>query len=788
MKNNIFKNSTSHTMNTLFQNSVNTRKSVKVKAATLPQVMAISTFPPKECGIATYTKDLVRSLKHKFGKSFEIKICALDTDNAADKYNGVDYVLNINDSDSFSELTKKINENEHLHIVLIQHEFGLFRNKETEFLEFLKKINKSILVAFHTVLPKPNELLQQLIQQVSNNTDGIIVMTHSSKNILFDDYQVSKDKIAIIPHGTHLIEHTDKEKLKEKYNLTGKKVLATFGLLSSGKGIETTLEALPYVIKQHPEVLFLIIGRTHPTVLREEGEKYRIQLEEKIEALQLQNNIQFVNEYLPLEVLLEYLQLTDIYLFTSKDPNQAVSGTFSYAMSCGCPIISTPIPHAVELLKDGTGVIIDFENSQQLGLEIQNLLENEPLRKNISLNGLHKIVPTAWENSAIAHAKLLKSVAKGAITLQYNIPEINLNHLKKMTTSFGIIQFSVLNHPDINSGYTLDDNARALIAMCQHYEVYGDKEDLDYIKRYLKFIKYCLRPDGWLLNYVDKNKSFTSQNYQTNLEDSNGRAVWALGYMISISDLLPDPLRIEAENTLHIVLQNTPKMHSTRAMAFSIKGLYYSGLYSDSKSNNALIKLLADRLVQMYRHEYDENWHWYERYLTYANSIIPEALLCAYLTTGNFVYKEIAESSFHFLLSKIFYKNKIRVISNKGWLHNGEEIDPQKLGGEQPIDVAYTILALSKFYDVFQEQHYSEKAISAFDWFLGNNHLNQIVYNPCTGGCYDGVEDHYVNLNQGAESTVSYLMARLTIGKIVETKQFDKKATLLLLNQNSIVN
>jgi hypothetical protein len=158
------------------------------------------------------------------------------------------------------------------------------------------------------------------------------------------------------------------------------------------------------------------------------------------------------------------------------------------------------------------------------------------------------------------------------------------------------------------------------------------------------------------------------------------------------------------------------------------------------------------------------------------------------LATGNFVYKEIAESSFRFLLSKIFYKNKIRVISNKGWLHNGEEIDPQKLGGEQPIDVAYTILALSKFYDVFQEQHYSEKAISAFDWFLGNNHLNQIVYNPCTGGCYDGVEDHYVNLNQGAESTVSYLMARLTIGTLVETKQFDKKATLLLLNQNSIVN
>jgi hypothetical protein len=273
------------------------------------------------------------------------------------------------------------------------------------------------------------------------------------------------------------------------------------------------------------------------------------------------------------------------------------------------------------------------------------------------------------------------------------------------------------------------------------------------------------------LNYVDEERNFTAQNSQTNLEDSNGRTIWALGYLTSLSHLLPKEFVDDADLTLQRALFNTHKIHSSRAMAFTIKGLYYADRKNLIPQNNALIKTLADRLVQMYRHEANQEWDWFESYLTYGNSILPEALLCAWLSTDDLVYKKIAKSSFDFLLSKIFNEHSISVISNKGWLYKENVLAPTAIGGEQPIDVAYTILALSKFYTAFKNTEYSQKIETAFSWFLGNNHLQQIIYNPCTGGCYDGLEEDYINLNQGAESTVSYLMARLTVAQLAERKQ-----------------
>jgi hypothetical protein len=274
-----------------------------------------------------------------------------------------------------------------------------------------------------------------------------------------------------------------------------------------------------------------------------------------------------------------------------------------------------------------------------------------------------------------------------------------------------------------------------------------------------------MQSGGHFLNYLDEYQQFTNQNNTTNLSDSNGRAIWALGYLISITDLLPQDLAKAAQTTLHTALLNVNKIYSTRAMAFVIKGVYYSNTKNKSEQNVALIKELANRLVQMYRHESDKDWTWFEGYLTYGNSILSEALLCAWLATGDIIYKETAKSSFDFLLSKIFREDSIKVVSNKGWLQKENESIPTPVGGEQPIDVAYTILALSKFYDALKEDAYLQKMEIAFSWFLGNNHLHQIIYNPCTGGCYDGLEDTYINLNQGAESTVSYLMARLTVKK-----------------------
>jgi glycosyltransferase involved in cell wall biosynthesis len=734
----------------------------------LPGIMVVTSYPPRECGIATYSKDLITSLENKFKNSFEIQICAVVCDAENIDYCKIPEVkctLNTDCEPTFTLLSESINADENLNLVIIQHEFGFYNAKLDAFIHLLKTVTKPIIIVFHTVLPAPNEALLSQIQLIAKLTAGIVVMTQSSAKILVNDYGLDMDLISIIPHGTHLVQHTDKLILKDKYHLTGRKIVSTFGLLSSGKNIETTIAALPDVIKDHPDVLFLIIGKTHPVVFKSEGEKYRNMLEEIVLSKNLQNHVLFINQFLPLTDLLNYLQLTDVYVFTSKDPNQAVSGTFSYAISCGCPIISTPIPHACEVLEKDAGIIIDFENPLQLGNALNKLLDDEPLRNNMSSNILHRMAATCWENSANNHALLFKKINHENLFLKYTTPATNLAHIKKMTTEFGMLQFSKINQPDLSSGYTLDDNARALIAICSDFNGTKNKEHLTYIQIYLNFIIYCQQPNGGFKNYVDEGKNFTLQNNDTNLEDSNGRAIWALGYLISLESIIPDALIISAKLVLENATDSILEMHSTRAMAFSIKGLSYATSVRESLLYLFLIQKLANRLVQMYRHESSFEWDWFESYLTYANSVIPESLLYAWTATKKMEYLDIAKSSFDFLLTNTFRRNNIKVISNKEWLQKGKDPMLELNGGEQPIDVAYTIIALAKFYEVFKSESYLQKMQNAFHWFLGANHLHQIIYNPCTGGCYDGLEENYVNLNQGAESTLSYTMAKLTIDK-----------------------
>jgi len=736
---------------------------MKNKTIELSEILFITSYPPRVCGIATYSQDLIKALNNKFSNSLTIKVCALESGDTDYRYGReVKYTLKTSLADGYEQLALKINTDNCIKIVLIQHEFGFFKVQEQSFQRFLNKLSKPVVIVFHTVLPNPNKHLKTKVKNIANACESVVVMTNNSRQVLTDSYEINKQKISVIAHGTHLVPHLSKDLLKKRHGLTGRKILTTFGLLSSGKSIETTLNALPAIIKVNPEVVFLIIGKTHPEVVKSEGEQYREKLEAIVRTKKLTRHVKFINRFLPLPDLLEYLQLTDIYLFTTNDPNQAVSGTFVYAMSCGCPIISTPIPHAKEVLTTDTGIIFDFRNSRQLAEGVIRLLNDEPLRRSISSNTLQKIVSTAWENSAVAHAMLFEKISGGSISILYNHPAINLNHLKQMTTNTGIIQFSKINQPDISSGYTLDDNARALIAMCLYFKQTGDEESLSYIKIYLGFIRLCLQPAGNFLNYVDKDNKFTNQNNSNNLDDANGRAIWALGYLVSAKDFLPEEIISGATSIIQKTLPHLETMHSTRAMAFAIKGLYYfhSGIKSSETFN--LTQTLAKRLVQMYKHESVEKWDWFEGYLTYANSILPEAMLYAWLLTGEAIYKDIAKSSFRFLLSQTFNENGIEVISNKNWLQKGQIAGHY---GEQPIDVAYTIMTLGKFYDEFLDEEYRVKMVTAFNWFLGDNRLHQIVYNPCTGGCYDGLEETHVNLNQGAESTISYLMARLTIEK-----------------------
>ena len=740
-----------------------------------PEIVFITSYPPRECGIATYSQDLKNAILEKFGTTFSVKVCALETEQMIDEYPvEVKYKLNTKLEENFRELATKMNANKNIAMVFIQHEFGLFGGEYGNYLlKFMKHIDLPITTTFHTVLPSPNEKLEKVVRKIADYSDYLIVMTVTSKVILMRDYGITERKISVISHGTHLVNCTNNFEPKTRNQFSDKIVLSTFGLISEGKSIETALEALPKIIEKFPKVLYLILGKTHPEVVKRDGEKYRDFLYKKVQELHLENNVRFINKYFSLDELMEYLQRTKIYLFTSKDPNQAVSGTLAYAMACGCPIIATPIPHAKEFL-DGAGLTYDFQNSNQLAEKTIELLYNAKLLKEMRLNALHKISPSSWQNSALAHITMVKK-NNPKIDLQYKMPKISLDHIKRMTTTHGLIQFSAISTPDLQSGYTLDDNARSLLAVTKHYELTKEVSDLKLIHVYLNFILICQREKGDFLNYVDKYGSFTSNNYDENLEDANGRAIWALGEFISYNNSIPIDLITKASTAIEKALTHSLKFHSPRAISFAIKGLYFYNLETQNPKINELITELADNLVSKYRGVSDEKWKWFEEYLTYANSILPEAMLYAGLATGSELFKDIAKTAFDFLLSLIFKEDQIKVISNQGWHHKDKAV---KQYGEQPVDVAGTILALQTFYKVYEEPEYKNKMQFAYDWFLGKNHLHQIIYNPKTGGCYDGLEENHVNLNQGAESTISYLLARLamenTINDLNETKYYEE--------------
>ncbi len=737
-----------------------------MKKITKNKIVFVSTVPPTECGIATFTKDLVAAIAKGFGDSLEPIFCDLTVNS---KSSNSYYSLNPNDKKDYINIAKKINNEPSIKIVHIQHEFGLFGGKLGSYLLFfLEALNKPVIFTFHSVIPNPDNQLKSFVQVLASYSNSIIVMTKQSEEILSNDYQIDANIISYIPHGIHIVNYAEPAEIKPKFNLENRTLLSTFGLLGPGKSIETALHALPKIIKHTPNVLYLIIGKTHPNLVKNNGDSYRDYLEQLVVDNKLNNHVLFINNYLEINHLLDYLKATDVYLFTSKDPNQAVSGTFAYAMSCACPMVATSIPHTKEVLTPDTGFLIDIENSDQLAKAVITLLTNNSLRKSMAINAFQKTREFSWENIAVKHVNTYnKNIAKFS-DVKYKYPSINLSHIKALTTNLGIIQFSKICKPDITTGYTLDDNARALISMSMHYKMFNKKENLYYINIYLNFIERCQQTSGSFINYVDQNNNSHIQNSYVNLDDSNARAVWALGYVISLKKDLPEAIISKATICLLKCSQWIPALLSPRSIGFVIKGLYFYYTATKEKYVISIIENLSKKLITNYDVYTKKDWNWFENYMTYANSILPEAMLYTYLLTKKEVYKKIAIESFDFLLSKMFNNGHFKTISNNGWYHK-EKIVNQF--GEQPIDVSYTVQALDVFYKAFKKEHYKVKMELAFSWFLGKNQLGQIMYNPIIGGCYDGLEKNNVNLNQGAESTICYLIARLVMQQNLNIKQ-----------------
>lgn len=727
------------------------------------RVLVLTSYPPRVCGIATYTQDLVTALNRAFTGPYRYTVCALEDGLVPRDYpSEVTHRLNTLDAQDHVRLAMDVDHDPQIKSVWVQHEFGLYNGGEGQYLlQFLQVVHKPVSITFHTVLPDPSPERRTVMCALAERATDIVVLTERSARILREDYAIPADKISVIAHGTHPVKWRDKQRMKEKYGLHDRLVLSTFGLLSSNKSIETALEAMVAIRERSPNVLYLVLGRTHPGVVRHEGEQYREMLLRNVDELGLQDHVRFVDRYLDLDELLEYLQLTDVYLFTSKDPEQAVSGTFAYAMGCGCPVISTGIPHAVELLDEATGILIDFNRPDQLARAATELLIDPERMERMARNALHRMRATAWDNVAIAHARAFGRRTDSTELLRFRWPEVSLQHLQRMTTDVGMVQFCDISEPDLGSGHTLDDNARALIAACMHANNVGPSgHDNGLAARYLDYILHCQQANGRFLNYADTAGTFTVQNHGENLDDCNGRALWALGVCVAHWNALPFSMVRNAEHALWACLPWVADLTSPRAIAFSIKGLHAYNTVRRSQQVTTLVDRLAERLLSAYKATATMDWNWFEPILTYGNAVLPEALLLAHLETNRLAYRETAMLSFEFLLGCLFKGDMLRIISNRSWMRPGADPDPY---GEQPIDAAYTISALALFHEVFGKKEHKRKMHMAFEWFLGRNHLAQVMYNRASGGCYDGLEEHSVNLNQGAESTVCYLIARATM-------------------------
>lgn len=741
------------------------------------KMLIVSSYPPRECGLATFSNDIVNAVARMFGNTLPIEICALQNGETQFKYSSeVTHILSTSVLQEYRLVAQKINERDDIGLICIQHEFGLYGGTYGDYLlAFLLALNKPVVTVFHSVLPNPDKKRKKLVQAIANLSNRIIVLTKKSQEVLINQYGYQKAKTIIIPHGTHIVLWKQKEILKDKYHYSDKIMLSTFGLISENKSIETVLYALPEIVKKHPEVIYLVIGKTHPEIIKKEGEKYRNMLMETVQELHLENNVLFINEYLDLKQLLEYLTLSDIYLFTSKDPNQAVSGTLAYAMSCGCAVISNPIPHAIETLEGGTGVLLErFGEPEEFQKAILKLIENKEERIGMARNAFSSTHATTWENIAIKYGLLFGELTNRTEDLRFNLPPVKFDHIKELTTDIGILQFSKFSQPDPESGYTLDDNARALINMVMYHKYHQDRNALKLANIYLRFMESMQRNDGWFDNYKDFNQELTKQNLEVNLEDANGRALWSLGYLIAQKQILPIALVLRAEKCWNKALEKINNISSPRAIAYAIKGLYhYYSVYQEE-----IIKKHIGRFADMLLHHYNINsedkWFWYEDYMTYANNVLPEAMMYSHLITKDRRFKNIAEISFDFLLAHYFMKGQIKVITNRGWFKKKNE---RNFYGEQPIEVATTIIALDLFYEVTGKNKYKDQLELAFSWFLGNNHLKQIMYNTENGASYDGLEDTQININQGAESALCFFKAQIIMEK------YSKKATIYKSNR-----
>ncbi|HWA51839.1 MAG TPA: glycosyltransferase [Patescibacteria group bacterium] len=722
-----------------------------------PTLVFLSTYPPRKCGIATFTQDLVHSIEKLTGPTVECKIAALNL-SESDAYEypkEVYWQLIQTQKEDFSEFAETINNDDSVSAVVIQHEYGIYGGEFGDnLLAFTSKCKKPISITFHTVIPDPPYKMQNVTSELIDHATRIVVLTETSRQIIESIYQNAIGKVVIIPHGIHPVSFSAPGHFKNKLMYTNKTLLTTFGLLSRSKGIEYVIKAMPKVVKQFPDVVYLILGETHPVVRLQEGESYRNELYELVDKLHLKKHVKFYDKYFSVDDLLTFLKATDIYISTSLAPNQAVSGTFSYALGTGRAVVSTDFAQAKEYLHKDLGEIVPMKNPQAYADAIIKLLSQKKKLYTIHRRAYNATRNMVWSNVALEYLKNLD------VSI---IPEINLKHLIDMTDDFGMFQFAKGKEADSEFGYTLDDNARAAVA-CSLLIKKGQKRIVTKeLAKYIKFIEHCIEGDK-LLNYIDYPEHMaTEQNNLEDLQDTYARTLWALSEVIT-NEKIPANIRRDANKIWKKISLKAIDVTHLRSRAFTIKAL--CNIVNGNKNHpfTEIIKKHAEHMVNAFYDKTSEHWHWFEHELTYSNAIIPESLLLAGCLLDNREFLEVGEKALGFLIKHTFINDLYFPIGQNGWFKKRKA---RAHFDQQPEDPASMVLALTTAWRCLKDPKYSHLAFQCFSWFLGNNMLGYSMYDYTDGSSFDAITPSGVNHNQGAESLLSYLLARLKIEEIV---------------------
>lgn len=749
---------------------------VASKSCSLPlptRIAFVGNYLPRQCGIATFTTDLCNALTAEYGSERLFAIPVNDPESHYEYPERVRLEIEQEDLSSYGRAADFLNFNGN-DLVCLQHEYGIYGGSTgSHILTLLRKLKMPLVTTLHTVLRDPDPSQRAVLEEVSQLSDRMVVMSELAAQLLREVYAVPGDKIDVIPHGVPDLPFMDPNYFKDKFGTEGKFVLLTFGLLSPNKGIENVIRALPAILARHSNVVYIVSGVTHPHIRKREGERYREGLAALAEQLGVADHLIFNNRFVSTEELVECVGAADIYITPYQQEAQVVSGTLAIALGAGKAIISTPYWHAKELLADKRGVLVSFENPNAIAEAVLALLENDAKRHAMRKRAYLHSRGTTWEKTARAYmasfqrARFERSLHPKAAqqndlaTAPVNLlPALNTDHLLTMTDDTGILQHAIFSVPNTHEGYTTDDNARALIVsilLDENPEYAGKGEYATLSTRYLAFLWLAFNTDtGRFRNFLGYDRKWLET---VGSDDSHGRALWSLGKVLGHSQNAG--LRGAAGRLFEAAVPATLTFTSPRAWAHCIMGMQaYLDWFPGDRAIQGIRNTLADRLLDIYEHSYSEAWKWFEKSLSYSNARLSQALILAGSRSNNQRMIDVGIESLRWLVDEQHRgdENIFVPIGSSGFYPSG---GAKARFDQQPVETCATISACLEAYRLTGERFWLKEAQRVFCWFLGKNDLQVPLYDAITGGCRDGLHPDRVNENQGAESTLSFLMALL---------------------------